>query len=118
MDGCTEAVGQSEQRAEVVRQVDRQVDILDRHGGVGGRLIGRGGVRRNGQVSGNGRMGGSGWVIGGVGMSNWASEWTIGHDAQTQRGVGRSGQMQRGETFSLGSHCKTSSLYCAETMGD
>ena len=66
----------------------------------------------------NGGMGRSGWVIGGVGASNWTSEWTIGHDAWTQRGAERSGQMQRGKTFSLGSRCKTSSSYCVETTGD
>ena len=69
-------------------------------------------------MSGNGGMGGGGQVIGGVGASDRASEWTIGHNAWMQRGAGRSGQTQRGETFSLGSHCKTSSLYCVETTGD
>ena len=62
-------------------------------------MIGHGEVSRNGQVSGNGGMGGSGWVIGGA--SDWASKWMIGHDEQMQRGAGRSGQMQRGKTFSL-----------------
>ena len=95
------------------------MDISDGCGGVGGRLIGHGEVGRNRQVSGDGGMGGSGRVIRGMGMSDWASEWMIGHNAWTQRGMGRSGQMQRGETFSLGSHCKTSSsLYCVETTGD
>ena len=82
------------------------------------RLIGCGEVGRNRQMSGNGGMGGSGWVIRGAGVSNQTSEWTIGHNARMQRGAGRSGQMQRGETFSLGSHCKTSSLNCVETTGD
>ena len=94
------------------------MDVLDRHGGVGGRLIGCGEVGRNRQVSGNGGMGRSGQVIGGMGVSDRASEWTIRHDEQMWRDVGRSRQMQRGETFSLGSHCKTSSLYCAETTGN
>ena len=75
-------------------------------------MIECGGVGRNGQVSGNGRMGGSGRVIGGMGASNQASEQTIGHTEQMQRGAGRSGQMQRGETFSLGSRGKTSSSLC------
>ena len=69
-------------------------------------------------MSGNGGMGRSSRVIRGVGASDRASEWTIRHDARMQRGAGRSGQLQRGETFSLGSHCKTSSLYCVETMGN
>ena len=85
---------------------------------MGRRLIGHGEVGRNRQVSGNGGMGGSSRVIGGVGTSDWASEQMIGHNVWTQRGVGRSGQMQRGKTFSLGSCCKTSSLYCVETMGN
>ena len=80
------------------------------------RLIGHGEVGRNRQVSGNGGMGGSGRVIRGASASDWASEQTIGHAEQTWRDIGRSRQMQRGETFSLGSRCKTSSLYCVETM--
>ena len=103
---------------EVVGGADRWVDVLDRRGGAGGRLIVHGEVGRNRQVSGNGGMGGSGRVIGGVGASGRTSERTIRHDAWTQRGTGRSGQMQRGETFSLGSRGKTSSLYCVETTGD
>ena len=95
-----EAVGRSERQVEVVRRADRQVDALDGHGGVGGRLIGCGEVGRNRQVSGNGGMGGSGWVIGGTSSGNQASNWMIGHNEWTQRGVGRSGQMQRGKTFS------------------
>ena len=59
-------------------------------------MIGHGKVSRNGQVSGNGRMGGSSRVIRGASMSDWASEWTIGHDEWMQRDTGRSGQMQRG----------------------
>ena len=86
------------------------MDILDRCRGVRERLIGHGEVGRNRQVSGNGGMGRSGQVIRGVGVSDRTSEWTIRHDAQMQRGAGRSGQMQRGETVSLGSHCKTSSI--------
>ena len=118
MDGCAEAVGQSERRAEVVGGADRRADVSDGRGGAGGRLIGCGEVGRNRQVSGNGEMGGSGQVIGGAGASDRTSERTIGHTEQTQRGTGRSRQTQRGETFSLGSHCKTSSLYCVETTGD
>ena len=57
-------------------------------------------------------------VIGGTSVSDQASGQAIRHAEQMQRDVGRSGQTQRGETFSLGSHCKTSSLYCAETMGN
>ena len=117
MDGCVEAVGRSERRAEVVGGADRRADVSDGRGGAGGRLIGRGEVGRNRQVSGNGGMGGSGRVIGGVGASGRTSEWTIRHDAQTQRGSGRSGQMQRGETFSLGSRCKTSSSLLCENYG-
>ena len=83
------------------------MDILDGHGGVRERLIGHEEVGRNRQVRG---MGGSGQVIRGAGASDWASEQMIRHNARMQRGAGRSGQMQRGETFSLGSHCKTSSL--------
>ena len=94
------------------------MDISDRHGGVGGWWVGHGEVGRNRQVSGNGGMGGSGQVIGGAGASGRTSERMIGHDARMQRGAGRSRQMQRGETFSLGSYCKTSSLYCVETMVD
>ena len=76
-------------------------------------MIGHGEVGRNRQVSGNGGMGRSGRVIGGAGMSDCTSEQMIGHTEQMQRGAGRSGQTQRGETFSLGSHCKTSSsLLC------
>ena len=113
VDGCTEAVRRSEQQVEVVRWADRRVDISDGRGGVGRRLIGCGEVGRNRQVSGNGGMGRSGRVIGGAGTSGCTSEQTIGHNARTQRGAGRSGQTQRGETFSLGSHCKTSSsLLC------
>ena len=63
-------------------------------------MVGCGEVGRNRQVSGNGGMGGSGQVIGGTGASDCTSEWTIRHNEQTQRGAGRSGQMQRGETFS------------------
>ena len=85
---------------------------MDGRGRAGGMLIGRGEVGRNRQVSGNGGMGGSGWVIGGTGASGRTSERTIGHDAWMHRGAGRSGQMQRGETFSLGSRCKTSSSLC------
>ena len=59
-------------------------------------MIGCGEVGRNKQVSGNGGMGASGQVIRGMGASDWASEWTIRHDVQMQRGVGRSGQTQRG----------------------
>ena len=58
-------------------------------------------VGRNRQVSGNGGMGESSWVIRGMSGSNQASEQMIGHDEWMQRDVGRSGQMQRGETFSL-----------------
>ena len=61
-----------------------------------GRLIGYGEVGRNGQVSGNGGMGGSSWVIGVVSTSDWASEWMVGHDEWMQRDVESSGQMQRG----------------------
>ena len=57
-------------------------------------------MSRNGQVSGNGGMGRSGQVIRGAHESNQASEWMIRHDEWTLRGTGRSGQMQRGETFS------------------
>ena len=74
-------------------------------------MIGCGEVGRNRQVSGNGGMGGSSWVIRGASASDRASKQMIGHDERTQRGAGRSGQMQRGETFSLGSHCKTSSFF-------
>ena len=81
---------------EVVRQVDRQVDVSDGCGGVRGRLIGHGEVSRNGQVSGNGRMGGSGQVIRVMSGSDQASGQTIGHDEWMQRDVGGSGQMQRG----------------------
>ena len=63
-------------------------------------MIGHGEVGRNRQVSGNGGMGGSGQVIRGVGTSDWASKQMIRHDGWMQRGMGRSGQMQRGETFS------------------
>ena len=63
---------------------------------MGGRLIGHGEVGRNGQVSGNGGMGGSDRVVGGAGTSDWASEQTIRHNEQMQRDVGRSGQTQRG----------------------
>ena len=58
-------------------------------------------------MSGNGGMGRSGQVIRGMSGSDWASGWTIRHNEWTQRGVGRSGQtqrggqQQRGETFSL-----------------
>ena len=38
--------------------------------------------------------------------SNQVIKWTIRHNEWIQRGAGRSGQMQRGKTFSLGSHCK------------
>ena len=51
-------------------------------------------------MSGNGGMGRSGQVIGGVSVSDQASKQMIGHDEWTQRDMGRSGQMQRGETFS------------------
>ena len=61
-------------------------------------MIGCGEVGRNRQVSGNGEMGGSGWVIGGVSVSDWASKQVIGHAEWMQRDVRRSGQ---GETFSL-----------------
>ena len=99
------------------------MDISDRCGGVRGRLIGCGKVGRNRQVSGNGGMGRSRQVIGGTSVSNQASERVIRHAEWMQRDAGRSGQIKRGETSSLGSsslgsHCKTSSLYCAETMGD
>ena len=109
MDWCAEAVGRSERRAEVVRRADRRADVSDRRSGAGGRLIRRGEVGRNRQVSGNGGMGRSGRVIGGMGVSDRTSEWTIGLTEQMQRGAGRSGQMQRGEPFSLHSCCKTSS---------
>ena len=69
--------------------------------GVRGRMIRCGEVSRNRQVSGNGGMGRSGRVIGGASGSNWASRWTIGHNEQTQRDAGRSGQMQRGRISSL-----------------
>ena len=72
------------------------MDILGRCGGVRGRMIGCGEASRKGQVSGNGEIGTSGWVIGGTSGSNWASRQTSGHDEQMQRDVGRSGQMQRG----------------------
>ena len=72
------------------------MDVSDKHRGVRERMIGHGEVSRNGQVSGNGGMGGSSWVIRGASRSNQASRWTIGHDEQMQRGMGRSGQMQRG----------------------
>ena len=84
MDGCAEAVGRSEWRAEVVGGADRRADVSDRRRGAGGRLIGRGELGRNRQVSGNGGMGGSGRVIGGAGTSGRTSERTIGHDARTQ----------------------------------
>ena len=113
-----EAVGRSEQQVEGVGRVDRRADVSDRHREVGGRLIGCGEVGRNRQVSGNRGMGRSGRVIGGAGTSSRTSERMIGHNAWTQRGAGRSGQTQRGETFSLGSRCKTSSSFCVETMGD
>ena len=77
------------------------MDVSDGHGGVGGRLIGCGEVGRNRQVSGNRGMDRSSQVIRGMGMSNQASEWTIGHDEWTQRGMGRSGQMQRGKNLLL-----------------
>ena len=113
MDGCAEAVGRSERRVEVVGRADRRADVSDRCSGVGGRLVGRGELGRNRQVSGNGGMGRSGRVIGGAGASSCTSEQTIGHNAWTQRHAGRSGQTQRGETFSLGSRGKTSSsLLC------
>ena len=85
---------------EVVGQADRRADISDSCGGAGRRLIGHGEVGRNRQVSGNGGMGRSGQVIRGKSASDWASEWMIRHNEQTQRGVERCGQMQRGETFS------------------
>ena len=59
-------------------------------------MIGHGEVDRNRQVSGNGGMGGSSRVIGGVSVSDQASEQTIRHDEQTWRDMGRSGQTQRG----------------------
>ena len=71
------------------------MDVLDGHGGARGRLIGCGEVDRNRQVSGNGGMGRSGWVIRGTSASDWASEQMIGHAEWMQRDVGRSGQMQR-----------------------
>ena len=108
-----EAVGRSEWQAEVVRGADRRADVSDGHSRAGGRLIGCGELGRNRQVSGNGGMGISGRVIRGAGMSSRTSEQTIGHDARMQRGAGRSGQTQRGETFSLGSCGNTSSsLLC------
>ena len=61
------------------------MDVSDGCGGAGGRLIGCGEVGRNRQVSGNGGMGGSGRVIGAMGMSDQTSKWTIRHDAQMQR---------------------------------
>ena len=94
------------------------MDVSDRCRGVREGLIGCGEVGRDRQVSGNGGMGGSGQVIGGTGVSDRASEWTIRHDVQMQRGAERSGQMQRGKTFSFGSHWNTSSFYCVETMGN
>ena len=59
-------------------------------------MIGCGEVGRNGQVSGNGAMGRSGWVIGGASVSDWASEQMVGHDEQMQGDAGRSGQTWRG----------------------
>ena len=103
MDGCTEAVGQSEQRVGVVRQADRQADKLGRYGGARGRLIGHGEVSRNGQVNGNGRMGGSSWVIGVMSGSDRTSKQTIGC-REMQGGVDRL--------------LFYSPLYCAEIMGD
>ena len=47
-------------------------------------------------MSGNGGMGRSGQVIGGVSGSGRASRQAIRHNEQMQRDVGRSGQMQRG----------------------
>ena len=67
------------------------MDVSDGRGGVRERLIGHGEVGRNRQVSGNGGMGRSSWVIRGISMSDQASEWTIRHAEQ----------MQRGKTFSL-----------------
>ena len=72
------------------------MDVLDGHGGAGGRLIGHGEVGRNRQVSGNGGMGGSGRVIEGMSTSDQASEWMIRHAEWRWRDMGRSGQMQRG----------------------
>ena len=59
-------------------------------------MIGCGEVSRNGQVSGNGGMGGSGRVIGGMSGSNQASGQMIRHNKWTQKDAGKSGQMQRG----------------------
>ena len=59
-------------------------------------MIGCGGVSTNGQVSGNEEIGRSGQVIRGMSVSDRASKWTIRHNEQMQRDVGRSGQMQRG----------------------
>ena len=47
-------------------------------------------------MSGNGGMGGSGWVIRGASGSDWESGQMSRCDEQTQRDMGRSGQMQRG----------------------
>ena len=110
-------VGQSEWQAEVVGQADRRVDVSDGCRGAREGLIGCGEVGRNRQVSGNGGMGRSSRVIGSTGMSNWASEWTIRHNAWMQRGTGRSRQMQRGKTFSLGSRCKTPSFLLCGNYG-
>ena len=67
------------------------MDVLDKHGGARGRIIGCGEVSRNGQVSGNEGMGGSSQVIRVISRSDWASEQMIGHDEWTQRDAGRSG---------------------------
>ena len=59
--------------------------MSDKCGGARGRMIGYGGVSRNGQVSGNGGMGGSSWVIRGTSASNRASRQTIEHNEHTER---------------------------------
>ena len=58
---------------------------MGRHRGARGRMIRCGEVSRNGQVSGNGGMGRSSWVIGVTSGSNRASRQMSGHNEQTQR---------------------------------
>ena len=104
------------------------MDISDEHGGARGTIIGCGELSRNGQVSGNGGMGGSSWVIGGMSSGDWASGQMIGHNEWIQRDAGRSGQTEGQSRGAKPSPCNVllvltvnfSSilLYCAETMGN
>ena len=90
-----------EMQAKVDRQSEVQSEVAHEHGEVGGRLRGCQGVSRSIGVSRSEWVSRSGQVIRGMNRSNQVSKWTIRHDEWRQRGVGRSGQMQRGETFSL-----------------